>query len=187
MDDEQLKTLSIRIAALVDALESRSLNAVQAVSDSGERLDHTARQLSNNLQRLAQDVTRTVAAETSTAMAKGMQQAFKPFAENLQQWADSSSQTAETLREQHEALRRVQRGLMWRSATALLLGTALAVGASGFMLWKSQQTMQEAQFSESILRATQTGAITQCEGQLCIRVPRGAPRFSRNNDFVLLQ
>lgn len=186
MNEEQLKTLSIRIAALVDALEDRSQSAVSGIYDSSERLDNTARQLTNNVMRLTQDVTRSVGIETSAAATQGLQQAFRPLLQEMQQVADRSSQAAATLQAQSETLRLVQRGMVWRSGMALLLGAGLAIGVAGFLLWKSHQTLREAQFSESLLRAAQSGAITECDGQLCARIPPSAPRFSKNNDFVLL-
>lgn len=187
MDAEQLKTLAIRLAALTDALEERSQQAVQSVSASGERLDQTARALGQNVQWQSAEAIRSMGAQAQAAVTQGMQAAFDRCAFELQQAADLATRSAQALQAQHEGVQRAQRGLLWRASLALLVGAALAAGVSGFLLWKSAQAAQSAEFSEAILRATQSGAITQCDERLCVRVPKNAPRYSGNSDYVLVR
>lgn len=186
MDAEQLKVLAVRVAALADALEERSRHAVQAVDASGERLDQTARNLSQNVQRLAAETARSVGAQAHTAVTQGMQQAFDRCAHDLQQAAHQATQTAHALQAQNEVLDRAQRGLLWRASWGLLVGAVLAAGASGFWFWKSTQAARSAGFSESIVRATQSGTLTQCGKLLCVKAPRNAPRYDKNSDYILL-
>lgn len=187
MDAEQIKTLAIRLAALADVLDERSQQAVQAVSASGERLDQSARALSQNVQWVASEAIRSMGAQAQAAVTQGMQSAFDRCAFELQQAADLATRSAQALQAQHEGMQRSQRGLLWRASLALLVGAVLAAGVSGFLLWKGAQAAQSAEFSESILRATQSGAITQCDERLCVRVPKNAPRYSGNSDYVLLR
>ena len=116
-----------------------------------------------------------------------MQSAFDHCASELQKAADLASRGAQALQVQQEGLQRSQRGLLWRASLALLVGAVLTAGVSGFLLWKSAQAVQSAEFSESILRATQSGTITLCEERLCVRVPKNASRFSGNSEYVLLR
>ena len=187
MEAEQLKMLAIRLAALADALDERSRQAVLAVSASGEQLDQTARALSQNVQWLSSEATRSIGAQAQAAITQGMGPAFDRCAVALQQAADLATRSAQALQAQNEHLQRTQRGLLWRASLALLLGAVLAAGVSGYLLWKNARAAQAAAFSESLLRATQSGAITRCDEQLCVRAPRNAPRYGGNGDYVLLR
>jgi len=186
MDTEQLKSLALRLAALTDALDERSRQAVQVVNANGERLDQTARHLSQNVQRLTSEATRSVGAEAHAAVAQGMQQAVSQCAQALEQAARQATQSAQALQAQNEALHRAQRALVWRSALALLVGAVLATGASSYAFWKNTQAARSAEFSAAIHRATQAGTLTQCGDALCVKAPRNAPRYARNADYVLL-
>jgi hypothetical protein len=186
MDTEQLKALAVRVAALTDALEDRSHQAVQAVSTSSERLEQTANKLSQNVQRLTSDATRSVGAEAHAAVSQGMQQAVSQCAQALEQAAQQAMLSAQALQVQNEALHRARRGLVWRSGLGLLVGALLATGASAYAFWKNTEAAQSAEFSAAILRATQSGNLTQCGDALCVKAPRNAPRYSRNADYVLL-
>jgi hypothetical protein len=186
MDTEQLKALAVRVAALTDALEDRSHQAVQAVSSSSERLDQTARHLSQNVQRVTAEATRLVGAEARAAVTQGMQQAVSQCAQALEQASSQAIQSAQALQAQHEALQRARRGLVWRSGLGLLVGAVLATGASAYAFWKNTQAAQSAEFSAAIVRATQSGSLTQCGDVLCVKAPRNAPRYPRNTDYVLL-
>lgn len=186
MNEAELKAFSVRLAALADALEDRSHQAVLAVNTSGERLDQTAHQLSQNVQWLTSEATRAMGAQAHTAVTQGMQQAVERCAQLLDLASVRATQSAQALEAQHMALQRVQRTLVWRSGAALLVGAALVLGASGHVYWKSIQATRAADFSAAVLRAIQTGALTQCGDALCVKAPRSAPRYVRNNNYVLL-
>lgn len=186
MDAVQLKALAVRVAALTDALEDRSHQAVLAVSTSSERLDQTARHLSQNVQRVAVEATRQIGAEAHAAVTQGMQQAVDHCTRALEQAASHAVQSAQALQAQNEALHLVRRGLVWRSGLGLLVGAVLATGACAYAFWMNTQAAQSADFSAAIVRATQSGHLTQCGDVLCVKAPRNAPRYARNADYVLL-
>ena len=186
MNEAELKALSVRLAALADALEDRSHQAVQAVSTSSQRLDQTAHSLSQNVQRLTSEATRAMGAQAHAAVTQGMQQAVDRCAQVLEQASVRATQSTQALETQHTAMQRAQKALVWRSGLALLVGAALALGTSGYVYWKSIQAARAAEFSAAIVRATQTGALTQCGDTLCVKAPQSAPRYSRNSDYVLL-
>lgn len=186
MNEAELKALSVRLAALADALEDRSHQAVQAVSTSGQQLDRTAQRLSQSVQWLTAEATHAMGVQAHAAVAQGMQQAVDRCAQVLEQASVRATQSTQALEAQHTAIQRAQSALVWRSGLALLVGAVLALGASGYVYWKSIQAARAAEFSAAIVRATQTGALTQCGDALCVKVPQSAPRYARNNDYVLL-
>lgn len=186
MNEAELRALSMRLAALADALEDRSHEAVQAMNTSGERLDQTAHNLSQNVQRLTSEATRAMGAEAHAAVARGVQQAANLCADTLERAARQATESAHALQIQNDALQRAQRALVWRASLGLLVGAVLATAVSAYAFWQNTQAAQSLEFGSAVVRATQAGTLTQCGDALCVKLPRNAPRFSQNTDYVLI-
>ena len=187
MNSEELKTLAIRLAALTDLLEERSRQCVLEVSQSGDRLMQTAQGLGLAGQQLAQETVSTIGAHAQEVIRRGLKQALDQCSHELQQTARQATQTAANLHEQRAALQRTQRGLIWKAGLALLVGAVLAAGGSGYLVWKSLEAARQADFSTAIVRATHSGALTQCGGVLCIKTGKNIVRYDKNGDYILLK
>jgi hypothetical protein len=187
MDTQQLQGLALRLAALTDALEQRSQQAVQQMHQSGERLQQVAQGLGLEGQRLAEQVVNEIGTRTHGTVEHGMRQGIEQCGQQLQQVAKQAAQTVIALQQQEAALERAQRGLLWKGTLALLVGSVLAAGGSAYFVWRSWQTLQQAQFSEALVQATRSGTLTQCGQILCAKAPKNAPRYEKNGDYVLLK
>jgi gas vesicle protein len=187
MNDGQIQALIVRVAALTDALDERSAQAVQEVTRSSERLRQTAKGLDTQGQQLAQEVVSTVGAEAHSVIKEGLQHAVKQCSADLQQAGRQATETARHLYEQSVALQRAQRGILWKGSIGLLAGTVLAVGALGYLAWTSWRTLEQAEFSDQILQATRAGTLTNCDGVLCLKVGKNAQRYGKNTDTFCCQ
>ncbi|WP_431109355.1 hypothetical protein [Variovorax paradoxus] len=187
MNSEELKTLAIRLAALTDLLEDRSRQCVFEVSQSSDRLTQAAQGLGLAGQQLARETVSTIGAHAQEVIRRGLKQALDQCSHELQQTARQATQTAANLHEQRAALQRTQRGLIWKAGLALLVGAVLAAGGSGYLVWKSLEAARQADFSTAIVRATHSGALTQCGGVLCIKTGKNMVRYDKNGDYILLK
>jgi hypothetical protein len=51
---------------------------------------------------------------------------------------------------------------------------------------ESRDEIKRAEFGTAIVRATQSGALTQCDDMLCVKAGKNAPRYGKNSEYVLL-
>jgi hypothetical protein len=75
--------------------------------------------------------------------------------------------------------------LVWKGLGALIVGSLLAVGGSGYFAWKGMRQIEQAQFGADILRATQNGRLTRCGKDLCVKLGKHPRHYDGN--YVLLQ
>lgn len=186
MDSDRTKALAVRLTALVDVLEERSERAVREVVQSSGQLRQTANGLGLEGQRLAREAVGTIGAQAQDALKAGLHQAVDQCKTELQQVARQAAQTAHSLQAQSEALHQLQQGLVWKCAIALMVGSVLAAGGSGYLAWKSRDEIKRAEFGTAIVRATQSGALTRCDDMLCVKAGKNAPRYGKNSEYVLL-
>jgi ABC-type multidrug transport system fused ATPase/permease subunit len=172
MSAEEIKTLVVRVAALADALEERSKQAVREVSQSSNQLRQTATGLGLDGQRLAHEAVNAIRTQTQGVVEQGLQQA---------------AQAASNLREQGIALERLQRAWLWKSVGVLVIGAVLAAGGAGFLIWKSMEAVKLVEFSSAIVRATQAGILTQCGNALCVKAGKNAQHYVKNNEYILIE
>lgn len=187
MNSEELKALAIRLAALTDVLEERSRQAVSEVCLGSEQLQRAAKGLGQETKRLADEAVSAISTQAREVIQQGLQQSLDQCGMQLQQAAQQATQTSANLRDQSATLLRAQRGLIWRGALGLLVGSVLAVGASGYMAWRSWEVMRQAEHNAAVVRATRSGVLTQCDGTLCVRAGKNAARYDKNGDYILLK
>lgn len=187
MNSEELKTLALRLAALTDMLEERCGQAVGAVSESSDQLQRTAKGLGLEGQRLASEAVSTIGAQANDVIRRGLQQAVDQCSMQLQQVVQQAAQTTATLHEQGATLRQIQRGLVWKAALALMVGSVLATGGSGYLMWRSLEAVRQADFSTALVHATRSGVLTECDGVLCVKAHKSAARYAKNGDYILLK
>lgn len=76
--------------------------------------------------------------------------------------------------------------LAWQTMGWLALAAATLVAGSGYATWHNVQRMQRAQVQAEVLDALAHVAITSCDGHPCIRLEDGTPRWSGNDQYVLV-
>ena len=186
MEHQEIRALSVRLASLTDLLEQRSERAVQEVEQSTDELQQTAKALGLQGRQLAQEAVRTIGAQAGAAIHHGLHEAVEQCSAALQNVAQEAVRTMAHLREQSDVLRRSQRSTLWTCAFALLIGALLTAGGAGYLVWKARDSMRQAEFSAAILDAARAGTLTQCGEALCVKAARNPPRYSRNNEYILL-
>lgn len=187
MHEDDLKELAVKLAAIAEQLMQRSEQGVRRVEASGASLEQSAQQLHAGAEQFSRDALRTIGAQAQQVIAEHVGNASAQLSGQLQQGARAAEQAADALQTQRAQLNRAQNALVWKGLAALLIGSVLAIFGSGYFTWKSVQTIEQAHFDETILRAVQSGQLTACGKLLCAKVGKRPQRYDANADYVLLQ
>lgn len=108
--------------------------------------------------------------------------------------ARSLRETATQLQDMAARLQREQasaslrmRVLGWKAISSLALAATVMVGGSAYVAWKNMQRVAQARVQAEVLDALAQVTITSCDGQPCLRLEDGIPRWSKNDEYVLVQ
>lgn len=186
-DAEALKQTVVRVAAIVDRLETRSDQAVQRIEAGVVVLDQSAQRLNGRGEQFAGEALHAIGAQAHQALGQSVARAAAEFGQQLHASAETAKWAAEALAEQRRLLTAAQSALVWKGLIALAIGSLLAAAGCGLFAWYSLREVRNAEFERDILRATQTGVLTPCgDGALCIKVGRNPRRAGKDGEYVVL-
>ncbi len=187
MHEDDLKALAVKLSAIAEQLMQRSEQGVRRVEASGASLEQSAQRLHAGAEQFSRDALRTIGAQAQQVIAENVGKASAQLSGQLQQGARAAEQATDALHTQRAQLNKAQNALVWKGLAALLIGSVLAIVGSGYFAWKSMQTIEQARFDDAILRAVQSGQLTDCGKVLCAKAGKHPQRYSANADYVLLQ
>lgn len=187
MSTDALKETALRVAVLVDALESRSESALRSMEASAGALIHTASSFGQQGQTLVRDVSEGIQAHTRQSIMPVLQHASEPFREQLQSAASAALAASRQLEVQTARLAGQQRSMLWVSGTALALGAALSVAGSSLFVWAKWRELQQLEFADQIHAATESGALAPCGDALCVRVPQSPTRLGPKGEYIVVE
>jgi hypothetical protein len=181
---EDLKQLVLKLAAIAQRLDARSDNAVMRVERSADALAISATALHADSERFTQHVLQAIAAQAGALLERGVGQAVDRCNARLQGTADAAASVTRDLDQQRQALQRERRGLVWRAATALIAGSAIAIAGCAYWGMKSRDEVAANRIEAALLRAYNQADVTLCAGgRLCAKVEGdgrrngGKPRY----------
>lgn len=187
MTTEDLKDLSLKLAAIADMLDQRSQQAVNTAAHGAQQLQYVAQGLNQQGQRMVETVIASVSANAKQAIEAGTAESIDKLRKQLQQAQESAGGSAKLIADQAKALEKSQKTLVARSGIALLIAAAVVAGASAYFAWHTRQQFKQADFAQDVLDATNSGAITRCgEEGLCVRIGDNPTRYGRKGEYVLL-
>jgi hypothetical protein len=187
MNPSEIEAYFVKLASYNQQQNERMEQAIQHMNAIGARLDESAGQLNAGGERFAEKALGIIAAEAQQVITDNVGQASKQLSSHLTDSARTAQQAAQGLQTQRTLLSRAQTALVWKGLGALIIGSVLAVGGSGYFVWKSMRQIEQANFGQDILQATQSGALNRCGGMLCARVGKRPQRYGDGGDYVLLQ
>lgn len=186
-NSEDLKQSLIELSTVANRLDARSRQATQQIVTSTATLDQGVQRLEAGAARFANDVLRAISGQAQHVIAKGTEQAVDAFNQQLQQSTSSAKWAANAMAEQRQLLTTAQTTLVWKGLIALIIGSLLAVGGSGYVAWNNMREVKSAKFGQDILQATQTGKLTHCGDVLCVKLGKRLKRYDKDSQYVLLQ
>jgi hypothetical protein len=186
-DVEAVKQALVKLMAIADRLDVRNTQAVQRIDAAVTALDQGVQRLAGGGERFANEALQVIGTRTQQAIVQGAGQAMDGFQQQLQQGAEAATWAAQEMDTQRKGLAAARRSLVWNGLLALLVGSLLAAGGTGFFAWKSMQAIAQAQFGQDILQATRSGTLSHCGDSLCLKVGKKPRRYGKDGEYALLQ
>ena len=186
---DEVKELLVKLAVIAEQVDARSRGALQRIEAGAATLDHSARQWNADASHFAQHALATIGAQTRDTVANGSREALAQLDAQLRRSADTATWAADALAEQRRLLTAAQRGLVWKGLLALLIGSVLAAGGGGYLLWRATQADAQAPLVEELSRAARSGALVRCsDGRaLCVRIGRHPQRSGSQGEYLVIQ
>ncbi|HYQ22394.1 hypothetical protein [Stenotrophomonas sp.] len=148
---------------------------------------------SAQLQRAAAEVGQGVASgraelaqSARAAVREALSQEIPAAVEAISDTGDRLAALAEQLSRQQVAMASRLRMLTWKALIALALGGAAIVGGTAFFARSNVQRAQQAKVEAQVLEALEQVSITSCDGRPCIKLEDGLQRWSRNDEYILV-
>ncbi len=182
-----LQDLALKLAAVADMLDQRSLLAMQSAAQGGQQLQYAAQGLNQQGQQMAETVVATISANAKQSIEQGAAESIEQLRQQLRLASESAAQSAKLISDQAQALQNAQKKILWKASLALLVGSLLAAGGTAFIAWRSLQQFKRADFAEDVLDATRNGRITRCGDVLCARVGEKPGKFGPKGEYLLLE
>ncbi|MGL6289848.1 MAG: hypothetical protein ACRC2H_04085 [Silanimonas sp.] len=184
---QDIKRLALQLAAVVDALERRSADAVGAIDDSRIAIARAAADLGQRGPQLVAEIGRHAQAETRAAADRALGDSLAVLKAQLDAASRQAKESAGMLEAQERGLARRQRSLLWVGGGALVLGSLLSVGGSAAWVAMKRDELAQIEFAQQIHDATVRGALVPCGESLCARVGESPRRAGERREFLVVE
>lgn len=184
---QETKRLALQLAAVVDALERRSEDAVGAIDDARLALKRSVDELGGRGGQLVAEVSRHAQAETRAAADRVLTESLVAFKAQLEAAARSAVNGAEALQREREALAKQQRSALWVGSVALGLGALAIAGGSTWWVMQQRADVAKLEFARELHEASAKGALIPCGESLCARVGDSPRRAGRNGEYLVVE
>lgn len=121
------------------------------------------------------------------AVREGLSKEVSALTRSLDESGERLRRAAAVLQQEQDQIGRRMRALSWRSIVSIGVAMAAVVAGSSFWAWQNVQRAERAQVRAEVLEALQQVTITSCDGQPCLKLEAGLPRWSRNDEYVLIE
>lgn len=182
MDQSKMEDFVANAALLAAHLSQQCDKAVAMQQATAEELKRAADTIRQNVADGQATLSRHAASAVRDALAQEMPVATR----SLEEATRHLKQMVELWRmEQASAGQRV-RVAGWKSIASLAAAALLTVVATGYVAWHNTRRAERAHVEAEVLEALQKVTITSCGGTPCIKLEDGLPRWSKNDEYVLV-
>lgn len=183
METEQLKTLIVQLAAVVERLDQRSESAVQRVEQSSIALDRSAQHLGSSASGFSREVAQALQQQSADIIGKGLSGAVEQFNRQLGHTARLATAAADEFEQQRKALNRERKAWLWLGCGALLIGSLLSIGTAIYAVKQSRQELAGNRVEATLLHAYNRADVTLCDGALCANIDSKGPRYGDTKQY----
>ena len=184
---QDIKRLALQLAAVVDALERRSVEAVGAIDDGRVSIARAVESLGQRGDQLVATIAREAQAQTRTAADAALAPLVAGLRAQLDAAAAKAQHSADALHRERTAMVSAQRRAFWVGGVALTLGALATAGGSSWWVMKQRAELREVEFAAGIHAATARGALVPCGERLCARVGAAPRRAGENGEFLVVE
>lgn len=183
---DEVKQLLVKLAVIAGQVDARSDSALQRIEAGATALDRSAHRWTTGAEVFSQTVLNAIGTQARDSIAGATRQALGPLDAQLRQSSEAAKWAADALAEQRKLLTRAQQSLVRKGLLALLVGSLLAAGGSGYVAWRSTHNTA---LGEDALQALRSGALVRCpDGQsLCARVGTHPRRSGDQGEYLVVQ
>lgn len=183
---DEVKQLLMKLAVIAGQIDTRSQAALERIEAGAATLDQSTGRWGISADTFARQALHTIATEAHDSVASGTRKALAPLETRLKQGVEAATWAADALAEQRKLLTREQQGVVRLSLVALLAGSLLAAGASGYVAWRNARaTGLEA----ALGKAARSGALVRCPDStlLCVRISSSSRRTGRRGEYLIVE
>ena len=183
---DDVKQLLVKLAVIAEQLDTRSRGALQRIDASATALDRSAQRWTEGGDEFSRKMLETLGTQARDGIAGATRQALAPLDSQLRQGAETAKWAADALAEQRKLLTQAQHSLVRRGLLALLVGSVLAAGGSGYLAWHNMHTTE---FGVEVQEAVRSGALGRCPDvrSLCVRIGTHPRRSGAHGEYLIVQ
>lgn len=179
---EELKTLLVRTAELLEHFRRQSQEASLAHHASAARLEHLSSTAPDTLRQATENVLGNFTAGIGRAVTQGLEKPVSGFDQKVHQAGDRiSGATLQSL----QAAKQLQDvvGRLWMLSLGVSLVLLLALIASTAALWHYRGVINDNQLQAELLQAYNRADVTLCDGRLCANVDKDAKKYGEKDQY----
>lgn len=186
---EEAQQALLKLAHVASQIEGRCIDATQKLDASARSMLEGAQRLGDGVNHFNLQAMTAIRQGTQAAVTESAGTALTEMNRELEKYASLARAAASALGEQSQALSLAQRTLVWKGLLTLAAGSLLIAGGSAYVARKSMQEIRQAEFSQAILRATQSGALATCGKQedLCVKMGPKPRRAGQHGEYVMVE
>lgn len=158
----------------------------QAIADQRDAVDALRRSAADVGTNVA-DGQAALSRQTSAAVRDALAQEIPAASAALADTAARLQQMADQLQQQRIATEARLRFMGWKSIVVLGAAAALVVVGTAYVARHNLERADRARVDAAVLDALEQVSITSCDGQPCIKLEPGLQRWSRNEEYVLVE
>ena len=184
---QEIKRLALQLAAVVDALERRSADAVGAIDDGRMAIHNAANQLGQRGEQLVATVAREAQAQTRAAAESALTPIVDTLRAQLEAAAAKAQHSADALHKERAALVTAQGRAFWIASVTLGVGALMTATASAWWVMQQRDELARVEFAQQIHAATSRGALVPYGKSLCARVGERPRRTGTRDEFLVVE
>lgn len=183
MQAQELKQLTVALAAIAERLDARSASAVERVEQATHRMQDETRRLELGASGFTREVSQALQQRSAEIIGQGMAAAFTRFNQQMEAATKRAAVAADALEKERLALQQQRRSGIWISSGALLIGSLLAVGGSAYAVHHSYTRVEQHRIQAELLRAYNRADVVLCGERLCANVDDKTPRAGAQGQY----
>jgi len=182
MDRSEMDDFVANAALLAAHLTQQCEKAVSEQQAAVRDLRHSADALEDSVAAGKLELQQHARGAIREALARELADASR----SLEEAVDRLQQLGERLRVEQSSAGLRMRMLEWKSIASLSVAAAILVGGSAYAAWHNLQRAERAQVRAEVLEALRHVAITSCDGRPCVKLEDGLRRWTKNDEYVLV-
>jgi hypothetical protein len=180
MDQDDLKALAIKLAALADMLERRGDAVVRQTAQAVQAIDHSAQSAAAVSERLTARAVEEFKRAVADVVAQGLHRPLEEAGHSLRTGTNHVLAAANELERQMQAIRKVHVANAWKTFVASAVASLAVAAAALYIGGRAHQDMTHSEWVGQINAAIANGNLAACaDDGLCAHVGKQWVRLDK--------